>query len=151
MQSTMKSFFMSRSLPCSFSTNSSPGSSPSSTCSSNSAFQRCLLPDLQEEIYSHPVEDTDANLKFDNSRQSMMASQICKECHHTPSLPIPYTPSTRQAEREEELHQELTTVYNDATWKMYHRIQNARKARLMCDRDCHGSESFKPRTRPVLL
>lgn len=125
---TMNSPLRPQSLPCNI--------------SYPSCFEPCL-PDLQEEFYSYPADHPEV----DNKNSDTNVKQIISDrslVNRSPPLPIPSGPSALQAEREEELYQELVHVYNDSTWKMYHRIQNARKAQLMKDRS--QSMGDKPRS-----
>lgn len=102
--------------------------------------QGCLLADLQEEIYNQPVEQ--GRQIYENSASNIDNQIVMTKCR-TPPLTIPCSQTSRQEEREEELYQELTHVYNDATWKMYHRIQKARNAQFLSDHNRSKSESYK--------
>lgn len=110
--------------------------------------QECLFSELQEVIYIDHHVESDETLVIEkesaNTDNQEMSDKIYRS-RSTQPLPVPSPPQSRQAEREEELYQELMHVYNNATWKMYHRIQNARKARYLHNRNRSRSEGYKPR------
>ena len=118
-----------------------PQSLPSNLKKTKAFLVDQIMPDLHEEIYSHPQEQTSQESCSGNFLDQVQIEQNY-ECQTKP-LPIPCGPQSKEAEREEELHQELMHVYNDATWKMYYRIQNARKARYIKQRDRIHSEGYR--------
>lgn len=91
------------------------------------------VPDLYEEIYCHPQVVWCEYDQYESPHTSSpmkrpVLTERNSKCRSLP-LPIPIGPQSKEIEREEELHQEQIHMYNDATWKMYHLIQNARKAK----------------------
>ena len=93
-------------------------------------------PQLQEEFHQYPLhrESNDANTCSLSDANTNDGGKIhitnSYSKHRSLPLPIPADSARRQEERDEELHQELTDVYNHATWKMYHRIKKAREERI---------------------
>ncbi len=101
------------------------------------------MPELKEETSSYPQE-IQIEIKRENLGNSVNHQSTKEQHSHQRTLPrpIPCDPQSREAEREEKLHQELVHVYNDATWKMYYRIQNARRSRCIEQRDRSRSEGL---------
>mmetsp|Transcript_19577 Transcript_19577/g.22682 ORF Transcript_19577/g.22682 Transcript_19577/m.22682 type:complete len:136 (-) Transcript_19577:829-1236(-) len=124
--------------------------------------QETVLPDLQEEFYTDIEHDSDNSVC--EGHQS--TSSIVPDSHistnsgeHrsmlTSSLPIPYSQASVKKEREDQLYKEQVYFYDDATWKMYHRIQSARnKSRHLKERSrsfgCSEQSSRKDNTKPTL-
>jgi len=113
-------------------------------------MQGCLAQELHlhEEIYNHPSDKESKHdsiskeSKFENTLHGMIDRDY--KCRSLP-LPIPHDSASKQEEREREAHQELMDIYNGATWKMYYRIQNARKVKNLSDRKRSHSEGLKSR------
>jgi hypothetical protein len=103
-----------------------------------------ILPDLQEEIYSHPEikERASIDKSSDSPDNEKLPSILATSQQSTSSKPIPFAPLSRETERENELYEELVHVYNDATWQMYHRIQKARQSRSRYERPRSVSEGY---------
>lgn len=93
-----------------------------------------------EKCYIHPADPVinsfdentcscDENTSnFDANRKKHMTDRHSSKYRSSP-LPIPFSASSRQEEREEEIRQELVDTYNNKTWQMYHLIHKARCAR----------------------
>lgn len=117
--------------------------------------------DLPEEIYirqsnstySHNVHDDEPRLEEERPFESRptrsapimiaasSASATTTSSGRSPvSSPIPCPPPSRKDLLEEETVEDLKEVYNNSTWQMYHRIQNARKARFLARNDQPHSE-----------
>eukprot|EP01083_Nonionella_stella_P076990 210006_1 len=80
-----------------------------------------------EKCYIHPADDENTS-DFDANRKKHMTDRHSSKYRSSP-LPIPFSASSRQEEREEEIRQELVDTYNNKTWQMYHLIHKARCAR----------------------
>lgn len=115
---------------------------PNNTLKTSTSWVDHNLPDLHEEIYNHPQEFGSKNRNLDYVEEYQYESDRSTESRTLP-LPIPFDGLSKEAEREEELRQDLIHLYNDATWKMYHRIQNARKARYIEQRNRSRSLRYR--------
>ena len=55
------------------------------------------------------------------------------------SVPIACPSPSQDHLREQEFEEDLTTMYNESTWRMYHRIVNARRKQALKRKEAHQS------------
>lgn len=129
-----------------------PQSLPLNMLEASTHIKGCVVQDFEEELYNQPIAVERRERCMVEKGPS--SSSSLGECYNqeivsplsqcsTKSIPIPSPPHSREEEREVELYQEMMHVYDDATWKMYNRIQNARKARHVYERKRSRSEGYR--------